>query len=48
MFLGSYHTKCLLNELQNKPYNKTKVLIKDIIEKVLVVSILVIGLILIK
>ena len=44
MFLGSYYTKCLLNDLQGKPYNKTKVLITDIIQKIFVVSILLIAL----
>lgn len=46
MFLGSYYSKCLLNDLQGKPYNKTKVLITDIIQKViltLIVLFLLIG-----
>lgn len=45
MFLGSYHSKCLLNEIQNKPYNKIKVLITDIIQKIIVVGIVAIALI---
>ena len=39
MFLGSYYSKCLLNDLQGKPYNKTKVLITDIIQKVILTLI---------
>lgn len=45
MFLGSYYSKCLLNEIQNKPYNKTKVLITDIIQKIIVVLIVLFFLI---
>jgi hypothetical protein len=45
MFLGNYYSKCLLNEIQNKPYNKTKVLITDIIQKIIVVAIIIIALI---
>lgn len=36
MLLGSYHSKCLLNEIKGKPYNKTKVLIIDIIQKIMI------------
>lgn len=39
MFLGSYYSKCLLNDLQGKSYNKTKVLITDIIQKVILTLI---------
>lgn len=45
MFLGSYYSKCLLNEIQNKPYSKTKVLITDIIQKIIVVLIVLFFLI---
>lgn len=39
MFLGSYYSKCLLNDIKGKPYNKTKVLITDIIQKVILTLI---------
>ena len=45
MLLGSYYSKCLLNEIQNKPYNKTKVLIIDIIQKIIVVAMVLMMLI---
>jgi hypothetical protein len=48
MLLGSYYSKCLLNELKNKPYKKKNVLIKDIIEKTIIVSIIITGLLLTK
>jgi len=45
MFLGSYYSKCLLNDLQGKPYNKTKLLITDIIQKVILTLIVLFFLI---
>lgn len=45
MLLGSYYSKCLLNEIKNKPYSKTKVLITDIIQKIIIVLLVTISLI---
>lgn len=45
MFLGSYYTKCLLNDIKSKPYNKTKVFITDIIQKIILTLIVLLLLI---
>jgi len=45
MFLASYETKLALLELKGKKYNKTIVLIKDIVIKVVLTTLITLTLI---